>query len=117
MKGFGYQLGKLLGTIVVTIHRTNKSALALVLAIAIISLLIFSGLTKTNKRTPVEGTALSIGGRAKINYFSRVNIRRSPGYLNKPRGDIVVTIPSAAIVEIIGGPQQSAPFETYPKGY
>jgi hypothetical protein len=107
MKGFGYQLGKLLGTIVVTFHRTSKSALVLIVAVGIISLLIFSALTKPNKRTTVEGTTLRIGGRARISYFSNVNIRQSPGHLNKPRGDIVITVPSAAIVEIIGGPQQS----------
>ena len=106
MKGFGYQLGKLLGTIVVTFHRTSKSALVLIVAVGIISLLIFSALTKP-KRTTVEGTTLRIGGRARISYFTNVNIRQSPGHLNKPRHDIVVTVPSAAIVEIIGGPQQS----------
>jgi hypothetical protein len=108
MNGFGYQLGKLLGTLVVTFYR-NKNAFLLVIAVGLTCLFILIAFNTTNRKTAVgsEASILKPGGRAKISYFSRVNIRQSYGYINKPESDVVVTVPSGAVLEIVGGPQRA----------
>ncbi len=51
--------------------------------------------------------SLAVGSRAQIVTAAAVNLRRSPGYLNKPAGDVLGVITRGATVEIIGGPQQA----------
>lgn len=48
---------------------------------------------------------LAIGRTAQVITAAAVNLRRTPGYLNKPAGDILGTVLRGAAVEIIGGPQ------------
>lgn len=62
---------------------------------------------------PAAGTAaplviagIQVGGRAMISAdVNRANLRRSAGYLNKPGDDVLGTIPSGAILDVLAGPQ------------
>lgn len=36
-----------------------------------------------------------------------VNLRRSPGYRNKPEGDVIATIPAGTTGTVVGGPQMA----------
>ena len=49
---------------------------------------------------------IQVGGRAMVSDdVNRANLRRAAGYLNKPAGDVVGTVPSGAILDVLGGPQ------------
>ena len=48
---------------------------------------------------------LAVGRSAQVIAAAAVNLRRTPGYLNKPAGDILGTVLRDATVNIIGGPQ------------
>lgn len=41
------------------------------------------------------------------NNAPEVNMRRTPGYLNKSQNDIIIRVPSGSVVEIIGESEQS----------
>ncbi len=36
-----------------------------------------------------------------------VNVRRSPGFVNKPEGDVVAVVPSKALLRLVEGPRQA----------
>jgi hypothetical protein len=48
---------------------------------------------------------LAVGRRGQVISAAAVNLRRTPGYLNKPAGDVLGTVLRGATVDIIGGPQ------------
>ncbi len=55
-----------------------------------------------NNPTPTPSSRFQPGGRAENATSSRVNIRRAPGYLNKPDGDVLAQIQPGETVEILG---------------
>jgi hypothetical protein len=55
-----------------------------------------------NNATPTPSSRFQPGGRAENATSSRVNIRRAPGYLNKPEGDVLAQIQPGETVEILG---------------
>ncbi len=59
--------------------------------------------TPTPTPTP-EG--IYVGGRAEVVSQVRVNMRKSPGYRNKPKDDVIVAVPPGSVVEVIGGPKE-----------
>jgi len=64
-------------------------------------------ITATNKPpTQVTSNQNSSNSYARISdEVEEVNLRRSPGYLNKnDDNDVIVKIPKGALVEIVGGP-------------
>lgn len=63
--------------------------------------------TETPAPPSVQGAELrlAVGRRAQVISAAAVNLRRTPGYLNKPAGDILGTVARGVTVEIIGGPQ------------
>lgn len=59
---------------------------------------------QTNNTTP---NYLYIGGFGYItNNTPEVNMRSSPGYLDKPNNDVITKIPSGSVVKIASGPEQ-----------
>ncbi len=59
--------------------------------------------TPTPTATP-EG--IYVGGKARVVSGVNVNMRRTPGYRNKPADDIIVAVPPNSVVEVIGGPKE-----------
>lgn len=55
-----------------------------------------------NNPTPTPSSRFQPGGRAENATASRVNIRRAPGYLNKPDGDVLAQMQPGETVEILG---------------
>ena len=61
---------------------------------------------KVGETTPPEpDDELGVGSLAKTLDF--VNLRRSPGYLNKPADDVIASLPPDTQVAIVGGPRQA----------
>ncbi|WP_423223696.1 hypothetical protein [Candidatus Amarolinea aalborgensis] len=63
--------------------------------------------TDTPAPPSVQGAEprLAVGRRGQVISAAAVNLRRTPGYLNKPAGDVLGTVLRGATVDIIGGPQ------------
>lgn len=59
--------------------------------------------TPTPTPTP-EG--IYVGGKARVVSGVNVNMRRTPGYRNKPADDIIVAVPPNSVVDVIGGPEE-----------
>ena len=59
--------------------------------------------TPTPTPTP-EG--IYVGGKARVVSGVNVNMRRTPGYRNKPADDIIVSVPPNSVVDVIGGPKK-----------
>lgn len=55
--------------------------------------------------TPSGPQTFTAGDRARNVNDGPVNLRRSPGYLNKPASDRIGLVPAGDDVEIIGGPR------------
>lgn len=51
-------------------------------------------------------TGLAIGDQVSNASSSGVRLRRTPGFQNKPGGDILATIAPGALGQVIGGPQE-----------
>ncbi len=54
---------------------------------------------------PPEG--IYVGGRAKVVSRVGVRMRKTPGYKNKPTGDIVIVVPPNTVLDVIGGPKEA----------
>jgi hypothetical protein len=54
---------------------------------------------------PEPDDELGVGSLAKTLGF--VNLRKSPGYLNKPADDVIASLPPDAQVAVVGGPHQA----------
>ena len=49
---------------------------------------------------------IQVGGQAMVSLeVNRANLRRSAGYLDKPGNDVLGTVPSGAILDVLAGPQ------------
>jgi hypothetical protein len=109
MSGLGYQLGKLLGTAVVTLSRLNKGVYIAIALLSLLLILFLYGAIRTNKlRSSSSSHYLQVGKSARVtNSAQQVNMRRSSGYQNKPRSDVITTVPAGEMVEIVGGPEHS----------
>ena len=109
MKGLGYQLGKLLGTIAVTLSSLGKATYITVAIIGILCVLLYNSLpTRIAKPVSSSKDHLMIGGNAKVtNTAQEVNMRRTSGYQNKTRQDVITTVSSGQVVRIVAGPKQS----------
>jgi len=112
MRGLGYQLGKLLATIVISLSRLSKSTYIGIALAGLLLVFLYSVLpTNTHNNPPSlspPSKSLRVGTTAKVtNNSQRVSMRRTSGYLNKSRSDVVVEVPSGEIIKIIGGPERS----------
>ncbi|MCB9156143.1 MAG: M23 family metallopeptidase [Caldilineaceae bacterium] len=59
---------------------------------------------RSSGATPPPSTgAIKVGGQART--ADIVYMRRTPGYRDKPVGDIIANIPTGRVVDVIGGPQ------------
>ncbi len=47
------------------------------------------------------------GDRVQIVYSGAVNLRRTPGSVSKPAGDVLVEVPSGTVLTVVGGPQSA----------
>jgi hypothetical protein len=106
MNGLGYQLGKLLGTIVVTLSGISKGVYVVIALLGLCFILFYSS-ARTNTSQPPSSSPnyLQIGKSARVtNSSQEVNMRRTSGYQSKPKSDVVVRVPSGTIVNIVGGP-------------
>ncbi|HSN77187.1 MAG TPA: hypothetical protein VL334_19120 [Anaerolineae bacterium] len=45
------------------------------------------------------------GDQVEIIYPEAVNIRRSPGHVNKPAGDVLAAVASGTVMKVVGGPR------------
>ncbi len=55
--------------------------------------------------TPVpEG--IYVGGQAEVVSGVGVRMRRTPGYKNKPAGDVIVVVPPQSVMDVVGGPRE-----------
>lgn len=109
MNGLGYQLGKLLGTIVVTLSGISKGVYVAIALLGLCFILLYSSV-RTNSPQPPSASPnyLQVGKSARVtNSAQEVNMRRTSGYQNKPRRDVVVRVPSGTNVNIVGGPASS----------
>lgn len=77
----------------------------------------YQGATASQEPTQINNTVpdhlntvpnhLDIGGFGCItNNVIEVNLRYTPGYLNKPGNDVITRISSGSVIEITGGPEQ-----------
>jgi len=110
MSGLGYQLGKLLGTIVVTLSGLRKGVYIAIALLGLVLMLLLYGSVRTNnpKSFPFSPHSLQVGRNARVtNSAQEVNMRQTSGYQNKPRSDVIVTVPSGEVVKIVGGPEHS----------
>ncbi|NPA90379.1 MAG: hypothetical protein GXO55_02840 [Chloroflexi bacterium] len=62
--------------------------------------------TPTGAPPTSDVPVIHVGGKAQVVARVGVRLRKSPGYRNKPAGDILVVVPPRSVVEVIGGPQQ-----------
>jgi hypothetical protein len=112
MRGLGYQLGKVLATAVISLSRISKSTYIGIALAGLLLTFLYSVLPTNNPNNqtslPPPSKTLHMGATARVtNNSQQVNIRRTSGYLNKSKGDVVVKVPSGEIIKIIGGPEHS----------
>ncbi len=61
--------------------------------------------TATPSPTPTpEG--IYVGGAARVVSQTRVNMRRTPGYRNKPADDVIAAVPPNSLLDVVGGPRE-----------
>ncbi len=61
--------------------------------------------TLTPSPTPTPA-GIYVGGKARVVSQTRVNMRRTPGYRNKPKDDVVTAVPPNSLVDVLGGPRE-----------
>ena len=109
MNELGYQLGKILGTVVATFSSISKGVYIAIVLVGLFFIFLYSSIRTNSPQTPSSSpNYLQVGKSARVtNSAQEVNMRRTSGYQNKPIGDVIVRVPSGTIISIIGGPENA----------